>query len=134
MDACPNFPEAWRRMISLRAPVISMMGAGFLIMSSTTLALVTAFGIATAGLGVGMVGPHVTNMVLDRAPAEMRARAIGLMTTSLFLGSFLNPYILQPVTKGLGIHNTFLLVGGLLVASVLLTFWQPNRVKAAGEA
>lgn len=57
------------------------------------------------GLGGGLIMPTLTAWVGDLAPLEFRGRAIGLLTTALFLGQFLSPLAAGPLLLRRGLQG-----------------------------
>jgi len=82
-------------------------------------ALVASIGGGLTGFGAGMSVPHFTRLVLERAPAAARGRAVGLNYSALYLGDFLNPVIVHPLAVAIGIHQAFRLIGGVVAATAL---------------
>jgi MFS family permease len=52
-------------------------------------------------------------------PDKLRGRALGGLSTSMFLGQFLSPIVTQPLTKSVGLGGTYALTGGVLVIVAL---------------
>ncbi len=79
-------------------------------------------GTALAGLGLGVVVPSVLAHVAERVPEAVRGRAMGSLTTVIFLGQFLAPILFAPVTSGWGNAASFAVAGGvsILVGAVVL--------------
>jgi MFS family permease len=76
-------------------------------------------GMALAGLGLGFIVPNTFALAAERTPASARGRAMGSVTTALFLGQFLSPLIAAPATAWWGLGATFTFVGGLGLLSAL---------------
>jgi MFS family permease len=79
-------------------------------------ALTLALGCIITGAGAGLVEPVTVSLVLQRAPAALQTRAIGLLLSAVFLGQFLNPLVVDPLRSALGIHGAFVAVGLVFVA------------------
>ncbi|MEU3372383.1 MFS transporter [Streptomyces sp. NPDC006660] len=95
------------------------IGIGYLILAVAPNIAVLVVALLVMGTGLGFLMPNLNNWVLAEAPAEVRARYAGLLTTALFLGQFLAPVITQPIVSALGIQPTFAVVAcGALVVSV----------------
>jgi MFS family permease len=47
-------------------------------------------------------------------PDTMRGRALGGLSTALFLGQFLSPIVTQPFTKIVGLGAVYAITGGFL--------------------
>ncbi len=84
--------------------------------SSAFLAAIT--GLLISGLGIGLFAPNITGWLDSVAPAELRGKAVGGMTSALFLGQFFSPIITQPFINRLGLSATFAVAGAaaLLIA------------------
>lgn len=90
---------------------------GFLIISQTQTYAVMIAGIAISGLGFGMMMPNLNLWMISRAPASLRGRMVGYVNTSLFLGMFFSPVILQPLIKHSSLYQSFLIMGLLVLVS-----------------
>jgi predicted MFS family arabinose efflux permease len=94
--------------------------AFFLAMAASGLVLLglsqnlTEIGIALAMLGVGSgtLFPHQSNLILGRAPVEVRGRAVGLMVSNQFLADTINPWVYPPLAVAVGgLPNAIVTVG-----------------------
>ncbi|MFD3780788.1 MFS transporter [Streptomyces sp. NPDC058612] len=94
------------------------IGLGYLVLAVAPNVAVLVVALLIMGTGLGFLMPNLNNWVLAEAPAHVRARYAGLLTTALFLGQFLAPVLTQPLVSSLGIQPTFAVVAGaaLLVA------------------
>jgi MFS family permease len=77
-------------------------------------------GCWVAGLGGGIMTPFFVNIILNRAPEAARSTAIGLMYTMMYVGDFVNPFVITPLRLQVGNHQVFALVSVALFAVVLL--------------
>lgn len=98
-----------------------LMASGHLLLAVSQTSVEVGFGCALAGLGAGLVVPHLMNRVLDRAPEATRGRAIGLLYSAQYLGSFLNPMLFAPFTALWGIHAAIAISGALLLLSAAVS-------------
>ena len=73
------------------------------------------FGLAISGLGLGLLIPNMTVWISAVVPDGIRGRAIGGLSTALFLGQFLSPIVAQPVSLKFGLSSTYIYAGGLLL-------------------
>ena len=93
--------------------------------SSVILALI--FG----GLGIGLLPANINVWLASVVPSDLRGRAVGGLTMSLFIGQFLTPIISQPFLARLGISGMFFSFGILsfIAASifVFISFISRNR-------
>lgn len=102
----------------------TLMGLGFIgVGNSTTYTMILVF-IIIEGSGAGWNMPFFQNRLLDRVSPLQRSQAMGLLSSSLFLGHFLNPILTAPLRHNLGIHGTFVAVGSfLVVGAAAMTIW-----------
>lgn len=63
------------------------------------------------GLGIGLLPANINVWLASVVPNDVRGKAVGGLTMSLFLGQFLTPIISQPVLVFLGIRGMFLAFG-----------------------
>jgi MFS family permease len=107
-------------------------GAGIAIMGLSHAALPIALGCGVLGIGTGISNPLISDMIVARAAPELRGRAIGLSYTARYSGDFLNPLIVHPLGLALGLHNAFVVVGGLFLAGVVVAVvWRQSMGKTA---
>jgi hypothetical protein len=59
--------------------------------------------------------------VLDRAAAAVRSRALGLAYSAVFLGDFLNPFVIAPISAALGLAGAFRTIAALLCVVLVAT-------------
>ncbi|MFC3712874.1 MFS transporter [Sphingoaurantiacus capsulatus] len=102
----------------------TLMGLGFIgVGNATTYTMILVF-IIIEGSGAGWNMPFFQNRLLDRVSPLQRSQAMGLLSSSLFLGHFLNPIVTAPLRHSLGIHGTFIAVGSFLViGAIAMTLW-----------
>ena len=91
-----------------------MMALAFAIVASAESYIMITLSMMIAGLGMGMMIPNTNIWVMRIAPAEIRGREIGRLTTFWFLGQFLSPILLLPVSRNLTISDTFYFAAGIL--------------------
>ena len=78
--------------------------------------------LVIAGLGVGVLMPNANLWVLSIVPERSRGKALGLLTTALFLGQFGSPFFLQPFVYFFGLQASFFWVA-LLLVGLSTVFW-----------
>lgn len=109
-----------------------LLGMGGIVLGLSHGQLDATIGAGLTGTGAGWVLPHFSRLILGRAPASARGRAVGFFYSAIYLGDLLNPFVLRPIAGQIGMHNTFLTVGGLVAASALQIFL-PARSKRVPE-
>lgn len=111
-----GFVRQWLSDWALFVLIAGSMGLGLAIAAPLHfwVALLAAFLVV--GLGTGFKAPVVASVLMAEAPAHVRAAAAGLNFSCIFLGQFLGPFVLRLLAP-LGIQGTFLVTGGLLMAT-----------------
>ena len=106
--------------VTIAAATFCLMGAGHLTIGVGSRYGVVLAGLACMGIGFGPMIPNLSVWVTAKAPASMRGRAVGGLTTSFFLGQFLSPIVTRSAATRFGIGSIFMGAGaGLVVASAL---------------
>jgi MFS family permease len=79
-------------------------------------------GTMLAGLGMGLMIPNANVWVMQLAPAEIRGKEIGRLTTFWFLGQFLSPLLLLPFLELFTQSQLFYVLAAILLGlSVFFT-------------
>lgn len=89
-----------------------------LIVSLSPAYAIVIAGLIIGGIGIGLFPPNSSGWLATLAPAELRGKAVGGLTSALFLGQFFSPIITQPLIERMGLSGTFAIaaVAGLAVA------------------
>jgi YNFM family putative membrane transporter len=90
-----------------------------------------ALGAGLLGMYVGLTAPYVYHVVAERTDAHSRSRAFGCLNAFSFLGGFLNPVILSPLGRLVGIHGSFLAVAAVTATLAVATFAGSLRTRVA---
>jgi MFS family permease len=99
--------------------IFGLMGIGYLLIGQASNWAQVLVGLAIAGMGLGILMPNMNVWLSSIVADEMRGRALGGLSTSMFLGQFLSPIVTQPLTKVAGLGGTYALIGGLLTVIAL---------------
>jgi MFS family permease len=94
--------------------IFGLMGIGYLLIGQSSSWAQVLVGLAVAGMGLGILMPNMTVWLSSAVAEAGRGRALGWLSTAMFLGQFLSPIVTQPLTKALGLGGTYALTGGLL--------------------
>jgi len=107
-------------------------GVGIAVMGLSHTAVPIALGCAILGIGTGIANPLISDLIVARTTPEMRSRAIGLSYTARYSGDFINPLVMLPLAKAMGLHSAFLVVGGGFLAGVVVAvLWRQSLRKTA---
>jgi MFS family permease len=121
-----------RRYLSVNAVLIMIFATaavayiGFFIANDV-------YGIGLAlliiGLPTGLMIPHFSSVAIERASAEARGRAVGLITSSIFIGQLSIPLVVEPLHAAFGMKNMFLVLALVLASASLLAAFIPRFSK-----
>ncbi len=84
-----------------------MMGVGYGVIALATSYGAVLAGLLVMGVSLGLNIPNLNVWLNAVAPVRVRGRAVGALTTCLFLGQFMSPILSQPVTEMVGMAATF---------------------------
>ncbi len=101
--------------ISILALSLGLMGIGYTLIGFGSNYVGVLFGLAIAGMGLGLLMPNLNLWVSSEVPDRIRGRVLGGLTTFFFLGQFLSPIATQPISQQVGLGVTYGLAGGLLL-------------------
>ncbi len=110
---------------------LGLIGIGYVILGVSTLYIHILIGLFFSGVGVGLFMPNVTMWLSVVAPASYRGRALGALTTSIFLGHFSSVVVMQPFISRFGFSDTFIFIAviiGVLI-SLLMIFSRWNFLR-----
>jgi MFS family permease len=94
--------------------IFGFMGIGYLLIGQSSSWAQALVGLAIAGMGLGILMPNMTVWLSSAVADAGRGKALGWLSTSMFLGQFLSPIVTQPLTKSFGLGGTYALTGGIL--------------------
>jgi len=101
----------------LFACAFALVGASYVWIGLQQHWLAVLPGLLLAGVGLGLLVPNVFAFAADVAPAAARGRAMGSVTTFLFLGQFAAPLASAKVASAWGLGATFGVAGGVALAA-----------------
>jgi MFS family permease len=101
--------------ITILGMSFALMGAGYLWLSASGSYPFILTGLAVSGLGMGLSMPNFTMWLTSEVPASIRGRAVGGLTTALFMGQFVSPLFSQPLIHTFGFGWTFQTAGLILL-------------------
>jgi MFS family permease len=89
--------------------------------------------LIVAGLGFGLLLPVTSVWLTGVTPPALRGRIVGGLTTAMFAGQFLSPFVSKPLSDRLGLATTYLGAGifVLVLAAIYAAFRRP--LDALGE-
>jgi MFS family permease len=107
-----------KRLSTLSTLAVSFVAiaAGFMLVGGAGQIGVVFFGLALAGVGLGMQMPVMASWLQGAVSPQVRGRAMGGYTTAVFLGQFASPFIHGPSAAMAGYGGNFMLTAGLCMA------------------
>jgi MFS family permease len=112
---------------------LALMALGQGVLGVSHQALLSGFGCAVAGLGAGLAVPHVPTLVMGRVDGAARGRALGLMYSALFLGSFCNPLFVAPLAAWIGRHGAISTSAALLALAAVFTLLSARQTRSSAN-
>lgn len=106
--------------ISILAIAFGLMGIGYAGLGLVINYWLVLLVLVPTGVGLGFMMPNLNVWVANEVPDAMRGRALGGLTTFMFLGQFLSPIAAQPWQQSIGMSATYGLTGVLLVTLAAL--------------
>ncbi len=103
-----------------------LVGLGYALVWTTLGYWPILAGLAVASVGFGLARPNFTAWLNAHVPDAARARAVAVMSSSIFLGQFCTPFLAAPLVNGVGLPGAFL-ASGLLLAVAGLGLWWMER-------
>jgi len=95
------------------------LGLGFLVVFLATDYLFLLLGLLITGIGMGVLIPNSNVWIVTLSPDSMRGRIVGGLTTAVFIGQFISPFLIQPVLALTSASGIFAVAGiGLLLISL----------------
>lgn len=118
--------------LSLVATVFGLLGLGLVLIGSHQQLWSLLPSLFIAGFGSGLTIPFSSYCVLQVAHEGHRGKALGGLSTSLFLGQFLSPLVFLGLLPGDQLAERFLVAGlGVLVLGVSMSAASWFRPRAA---
>jgi MFS family permease len=81
----------------------ALLGVGWILAGVAGSLPLMLVGFVVSGIGGGMLIPNWVTWVSSFAPAHLRGRLLGGLTTALFLGQFFSPLLAQPFITEFGL-------------------------------
>ncbi len=99
---------------TIYAMAFVIMGGGYFIIACGSVLWHFFAGLIISGLGIGLLMPSGNLWAMEMVPMEIRGRIVGRVSSSMFLGMFFSPILLQPLV------TRFTLSGAYICASIIM--------------
>jgi MFS family permease len=94
--------------------VYLLMGIGYIGISLSGHYLLVVLSLLVAGAGLGLLMPNMNVWINAIVPPKFRGRALGGITSAMFLGQFFSPILVQPLAARITLQAAYGAVGGML--------------------
>ncbi len=113
----PLFPKFRARLSS--AWIYSFIAGGLaigyaLLATANSLALVL-LALFAFGVGMSQMYANTSTWLMGLTDPKYRTRVLGGLTTAIYLGQFVLPFVAQPIIRDAGIRNSFIVLVGVLI-------------------
>jgi MFS family permease len=114
--------------ISILAIGFGLMSIGYVGLGLFSSYWLVMLILVPAGVGLGLMMPNLNVWVSNEVADAMRGRALGGLTTFMFLGQFLSPIVAQPFRQSIGMSATYGLTGVLLAILATLIWMFKKQI------
>jgi len=108
-------------------------GLGFSVVGQTENLVVLYAAMFFSGLGFGVFMPNLNTWVLSITPEAVRGRAVGSISSAIFVGQFLTPFLAYPLQEHIGLQRGFSVIGLFLIALGLFLLLALPRLPLLGK-
>lgn len=102
------------------AAMFGFMGVSYVIVGFAPSVWILLPGLCLTGIAAGMLIPTMNNWISDITDDHSRGRALGILTTAIFLGQFLTPVVTEPLVTATPSYGTFFWVLGFILLGLCL--------------
>ncbi|GAA0260456.1 MFS transporter [Haladaptatus pallidirubidus] len=120
-------------IVLLIALVFGLMGAGYVIISLSSAALGIVIGLLIAGFGWGLLIPTTNTWVSQTVTQARRGRALGWVSSMIFLGQFLSPILSQPIIERVSLAITYEIAGVVMLLLTVVFVVGHRRYTSSGR-
>ncbi len=106
-------------VIGIVALTFAFMSIGYIVIGVSGTFIDIIAGLALAGAGSGFLLTNLNAWIAAVTSETVRGRALSVLTSAFFLGQFLSPLVVGPVSDGVSLGATFLGVGVALAGGAV---------------
>ncbi len=120
----------------LLALAFAGLAIGLLIIGTVHAYPLAVVGALLTGTVAGIVLPTTSLWIMATTPLAARGRALGGLTSALFLGQFLSSFVSQPLSQQVGLATAFVSAGAIALVLALLFLllrWQTTQAKESSR-
>ncbi|MGB3205697.1 MAG: MFS transporter [Crinalium sp.] len=109
--------------------VFLLRGIGYTVIALSNTYLQILLGLIISGLGMGLLIPNLNVGLVEIIPLKLRGRAVGGLTTTIFLGQFFSPLVSQPISNATSLSFSYLIMGIFMLVVSLGFGWTQFKAK-----
>ena len=108
-----NFRRVKARLapITIIGVAFVLLGIGYVLVGWSEAYFAIVVAMLISGLGLGILMPNVTQVVMAVAPGPKRGLLLGILSSCIFLGQFMSPIAVAPVIAATDLPTTFTYAG-----------------------
>ncbi len=104
--------------------VFAVWTVGLMLLGFARVPQMAIAGCLVSGVAAGLFLPHMVTTLAGAAADGVRDRAIAMFYSAVFLGDFLNPLIVEPMSEALTRHGAFRAVGLFTFAAMIVALYR----------
>lgn len=117
MAVCgPLFPKFRARLSNawIYSFIAAGLGIGYALLALADSLLMVLVALFAFGVGMSQMYANSNTWLMGLTDPRYRTRVIGGLTTAIYLGQFVLPFIAQPIIRDAGIRQSFVVLVGVL--------------------
>lgn len=122
MAVCgPLFPKFRARLSNawIYSFIATGLGIGYALLALADSLLIVLIALFAFGVGMSQMYANSNTWLMGLTDPKHRTRVIGGLTTAIYLGQFVLPFVAQPIIRDAGIRQSFLVLVGILAVLAL---------------
>ena len=122
MAVCgPLFPKFRARLSNawIYSFIATGLGIGYALLALADSLVIVLIALFAFGVGMSQMYANSNTWLMGLTDPKHRTRVIGGLTTAIYLGQFVLPFVAQPIIRDAGIRQSFLVLVGILAALAL---------------
>lgn len=113
----PLFPKFRARLSNawIYTFIAGGLALGYALLALADSLLMVLIALFAFGVGMSQMYANSSTWLMGLTDPRLRTRVIGGLTTAIYLGQFVWPFVAQPIIRDAGIRNAFLVLVAILV-------------------
>lgn len=113
----PLFPKFRAHLSSpwIYSFIAGGMAIGYALLATANSLAIVVLALFAFGVGMSQMYANSSTWLMSLTDPKHRTRVLGGLTTAIYLGQFVLPFVAQPIIRDAGIRNSFVFLVGVLV-------------------